>query len=166
MCGPLNLNSTWKFSNIIIGKTLSGFGFALLLASAFFWVGLVHYLQDTQVSLSANITSNLSPMVLFTYLKIILLQCFQFSVISGIQTDPLTSVLENHSYTAIVKYWDHKFYDWMAQRKLTMLLVITSWHSSTRKSLTCRVMFLIVPRQIWYEFWDFVKDIVSTKVSC
>lgn len=49
MGGPLNLNSTWKFSNIIIGKTLTG-------------------------------------------------------------------VLENHSYTAIVKYRDHKFYDWMTQK--------------------------------------------------
>ena len=34
-----------------------------------------------------NITLKMNLMILFTHLKIILLQCFQFSVISGIQTD-------------------------------------------------------------------------------
>ena len=33
-------------------------------------------------------------MALFTHLKIILLQCFQFSVISGIQIDPKCYYLE------------------------------------------------------------------------
>ena len=37
---------------------------------------------------SAKTTFKLSPTALFTHLKIILLQCFQFLTISGIQTDP------------------------------------------------------------------------------
>ena len=36
----------------------------------------------------AKITLKLGPKALFTHLKIILLQCFQFSVISDIQTNP------------------------------------------------------------------------------
>ena len=54
-----------------------------------FSVGLVHYSWDSQVQILANFSLKLGLTVLFTYLKIILLQCFQFSVINGIQTDPI-----------------------------------------------------------------------------
>ena len=67
--------------------------FALLSASAFPRVGPMHYSRDPQVSFSANITSNLSPTALFTNLKIILLQYFQFSAINGIQTDHAYQIL-------------------------------------------------------------------------
>ena len=50
-----------------------------------FWVGPVYYSQDPQVSFSINIISNLGLMTLCTYLKIILIQYFQFSVINDIQ---------------------------------------------------------------------------------
>ena len=43
----------------------------------------------TQVWKKANLTLKLGPTTLFAHLKIILLQCFQFSTISGIQTDPI-----------------------------------------------------------------------------
>ena len=53
----------------------------------------VHYLQTHKFHFSATFSLKMSPTVLFTHLKIILLQCFQFSVfsfskISSIQTDP------------------------------------------------------------------------------
>ena len=51
-------------------------------------VGSMHCLLDLQVFFSAKKTLKLGPTALFTHLKIILLQCFQFSTISGIQTDP------------------------------------------------------------------------------
>ena len=41
--------------------------------------------QDSQVRNSVNITLKLSPTVLFTYLKIILLQYFQFLVFNNKQ---------------------------------------------------------------------------------
>ena len=47
--------------------------FALLSAFAFPWIGPVHCSWDPQVSISANITSNLDLTALFTNLKIILL---------------------------------------------------------------------------------------------
>ena len=53
-----------------------------------FCVGLVHCSRDLQVQISVNFSLKLGSMALFTHLKIILLQCFQFSVISDIQTDP------------------------------------------------------------------------------
>ena len=53
-----------------------------------FSLGPVHYLRDPQVRKNANIKLKLDSTALFTHLKIILLQYFQFSVISGIQTDP------------------------------------------------------------------------------
>ena len=52
-----------------------------------FSVGHMHCSQDLQVLLSPKITLKLDPTVLFTHLKIILLQYFQFSVISSIQID-------------------------------------------------------------------------------
>ena len=48
----------------------------------------VHYLRDPQVRISTNFYLKLNPTALFIYLKIILLQYFQFSTISGIQIDP------------------------------------------------------------------------------
>ena len=53
----------------------------------FFCVGLMHYSRDPQIRILANFSLKLGPTVLFTHLKIILLQYFQFSVISSIQTD-------------------------------------------------------------------------------
>ena len=52
------------------------------------FLGLVHYLWDPQVWISVIFFLKLSLMALFTYLKIILLQGFQFSTINGIQTKP------------------------------------------------------------------------------
>ena len=55
----------------------------------FFLVDPVHYLRDLQTTFFPKKTIlKLCPTALFTYLKIILLQYFQFSAISGIQTDP------------------------------------------------------------------------------
>ena len=51
-------------------------------------MGPVHCSRDPQVRKNANIKLKLGPTALFTHLKIILLQCFQFSIISGIQIDP------------------------------------------------------------------------------
>ena len=51
-------------------------------------MGPVHYSRDPQVLFLAKFSLKLDPMTLFTQLKIILLQCFQFLAISGIQTDP------------------------------------------------------------------------------
>ena len=45
----------------------------------------MHCSQDPQVLFSAKITLKLGPTALFTHLKIILLQFFQFSALSGIQ---------------------------------------------------------------------------------
>ena len=61
--------------------------FTRFLAEAFFPVGPVHYLRDPQVSYSTTFYLKLSPTALFIHLKIILLQCFQFSTISDIQID-------------------------------------------------------------------------------
>ena len=61
-------------------------------------MGFMHCSRDPQVRNSANFKLKLGPTALFTYLKIILLQFFQFSVISGIQTDHLFIYLEAASY--------------------------------------------------------------------
>ena len=50
---------------------------------------------------STKFSLKMSPNKLFTHLKIILLQCFQFSIfnfnkISSIQTDPMFSLLKKH----------------------------------------------------------------------
>ena len=50
-------------------------------------MGPVHCLWNLQIWISANFSLKLGLTVLFTYLKIILLQYFQFSTINGIQTD-------------------------------------------------------------------------------
>ena len=57
--------------------------FAFVLSHTF-CVGPVHYSWDLQLLFSAKTTLKLGLMALFTHLKIILLQCFQFSAISGI----------------------------------------------------------------------------------
>ena len=62
---------------------------------AFPWVGFVHCSQDPQVPLSANITSNLDPTTLLTHLTIYSIFSFQFSVISGIQTDHLLLISQS-----------------------------------------------------------------------
>ena len=48
-----------------------------------FLVGLVHYSRDLQILFSAKKTLKLGLTALFTHLKIILLQCFQFSVFNN-----------------------------------------------------------------------------------
>ena len=60
----------------------------LCVSVGFFFVGPMHYSRDPQIQISANFSLKLGPTALFTYLKIILLQYFQFSVISSIQTNP------------------------------------------------------------------------------
>ena len=53
-------------------------------------MGLMYCLRDPQTFFLTKILLKMSHMTLFTHLKIILLQCFQFLVfskISGIQTD-------------------------------------------------------------------------------
>ena len=50
-----------------------------------FCVGLVHCLRNLQVLILVNFSLKLGLMIIFTHLKIILLQCFQFSTISSIQ---------------------------------------------------------------------------------
>ena len=62
--------------------------FSSMFASVHFLVGPMHCSRDLQVLFSAKTTLKLGPTTLFTHLKIILLQYFQFSAISGIQTDP------------------------------------------------------------------------------
>ena len=47
-------------------------------------VGPVHCSRDLQILFSAKFSLKLGHTALFTHLKIILLQCFQFSAISGI----------------------------------------------------------------------------------
>ena len=64
-----------------------GSTFCAFLSGCIFLVGLVHCLWDLQVLFSTKTTLKLGPTALFTHLKIILLQCFQFSVISNIQID-------------------------------------------------------------------------------
>ena len=59
-----------------------------LCVSAFFFVGPVHYSRDPLIRISTKFSLKLGPTALFIHLKIILLQYFQFSVISSIQTDP------------------------------------------------------------------------------
>ena len=53
-----------------------------------FYVGSVHCLRDPQVLFSAKTILKLGLTVLFTHLKIILLQHFQFLAISSIQINP------------------------------------------------------------------------------
>ena len=48
----------------------------------------MHCSRGSQVWISANFSLKLGPTALFIHLKIIFLQCFQFSVISGIQINP------------------------------------------------------------------------------
>ena len=62
-----------------------------------FSVGSVHCSWDLQVPFSFKTTLKLGPMALFTHLKIILLQCFQFSTISGIQRHPIFGSLFYYS---------------------------------------------------------------------
>ena len=50
-----------------------------------FLVGPVHCSWDPQVLYSEKKTLKLGPTILFTHLKIILLQCFQFSVFNNKQ---------------------------------------------------------------------------------
>ena len=63
------------------------FGLHWKYFNAFVWcfsMSLMHCSRDPRVRISANLTLKLGLTALFTYLKIISLQCFQFSVISSI----------------------------------------------------------------------------------
>ena len=68
-----------------------------LCCPACFLCGPVQCSRDLQLRNSANFSLKLGPTILFTYLKIILRQCFQFSTISDIQID--TSSLGCYTYT-------------------------------------------------------------------
>ena len=89
----VSLESFWCYNFSVI-SSLKQSGYVWIASSIWsfvysaFLVGLVHYLQDLQVLFFIKITLKLGLTVLFTHLKIILQHCFQFSVISGIQTDP------------------------------------------------------------------------------
>ena len=48
-----------------------------------FFLGPVYYSQDLQVQISANVKLKVDFTTLFTHLKIILLQCFQFLVFNN-----------------------------------------------------------------------------------
>ena len=61
---------------------------ASVCASGILCVGLMHCSLDPQISFFVKLSLKIGPTALFIHLKIILLQYFQFSVISGIQTDP------------------------------------------------------------------------------
>ena len=53
-----------------------------------FFYGFCALSRDPQVQNSVNFKLKLGLIALFIHLKIILLQCFQFSAINGIQIDP------------------------------------------------------------------------------
>ena len=63
-----------------------------------FSVDPVHCSWDPEVQIAANFSLKLGPTALFTHLKIILLQCFQFSAINGIQIDPQYTILILKNY--------------------------------------------------------------------
>ena len=69
-----------KFS---VTKDLGWVWIAVDRTFAFFWLDPVHCSGDPQVQNSAKSNLKLSLTELFTHLKIILLQCFQFSVFSN-----------------------------------------------------------------------------------
>ena len=79
MRGRISANNEAKaqlaklYFEVKIRLGLDSNAFAMLCASAFFFVGFVHCSWDSQVWNSANITLKLSPTALFTHLKIILL---------------------------------------------------------------------------------------------
>ena len=90
-------NYVLRFNHCCICKSSSEtrppFGKRVSQWKRFFPVGPIYCSQDPQVpSFNNFFFFNLGPMTLFTHLKIILLQCFQFSVISDIQTDPKSFV--------------------------------------------------------------------------
>ena len=58
-----------------------------------FCLGSMYCSWDLQLLFLAKTTIKLGLMTLFTHLKIILLQWFQFSAINGIQIDPLYSII-------------------------------------------------------------------------
>ena len=85
----LFLTTIWSYLSFHLGSA-----FSHVLAQAFwykkrkhFFVGSVYCLRDSQVPSFINFSLKLSLTVLFIHLKIILLQCFKFSIINGIQID-------------------------------------------------------------------------------
>ena len=81
--------------------------FAFRFFFFFFWeehftfpMDPVHYSWDPQISFFSKTFIKMGPTALFTHLKIILLQYFQFLAFSSIQTDPKTTTPIN-----IFFYW-------------------------------------------------------------
>ena len=82
---------------------------AFAFSNAFeFFLSPVHYSWDPQVRNSAKIITKLSRIVLFTHWKIISLQYFQFLVISGIQTDPITGRILSTVKSTIVECYHNR----------------------------------------------------------
>ena len=63
----------------------------------------VHWSRDLQVQNSVKFSLKLGLTALFTYLKIILLQFFQFSAIKGIQIDP-DSISLGYTHLHIINF--------------------------------------------------------------
>ena len=84
--GSWNLELQHHFSTTMLNSSsniMCVFGYKTLLClwmGCVFCVGLVHCTGNSQVQISANFSLKLGFMVLFTHLKLIFLQCFQFSV--------------------------------------------------------------------------------------
>ena len=70
----------------------------------FWWVSCTVYGTCKYFFSFTKITLKLGPMILFTHLKIILLQYFQFWAISGIQTNPYTRDLINFNINYLAKF--------------------------------------------------------------
>jgi len=71
-------------NSFYISESLDATKFGFVSMFVIKTVGLVHCSQDPQVLFSPKTTLKLGPTTLFTHLKNILLQYFQFSTISGI----------------------------------------------------------------------------------
>ena len=83
---PKRKNISKDFWLVILRVSLDSNRLQILRVYVFF-LGLMNRSRDPQVQNLAKSTLKLGPTALFIHLKIILLQYFQFSAISGIQTD-------------------------------------------------------------------------------
>ena len=128
------------------GYSKAGFGLwwkCHICASAFFLVGPMHCSQDPQVFFSLKTTLKLGPTPLFTHLKIILLQYFQFSIVSGIHTDPKKPSFFEPKWR---KFYSHVFH-----------LVNLSWFpSKQQKFLTFFSEFTNIPK-----FWFGTNQLIN-----
>ena len=107
----------------------------------FLFVGPMHCSRDSQLLFSTKTTFKLGYTVLFTHLKCILLQCFQFSVINGIQTNtkcdcvrqvafinPKVTVDSSESFSKLPQTISHllEFFLGSSEGDLSLL----DWHGS------------------------------------